>query len=234
MQIKARGIVLRQLPYKDGSIIVHIYTRELGRRSFFVRTSKKSLRKPALFMPLTIIEFEADVKESRELHRIGDTNLYFFPSVFFSNPMMSGVGIFMAEVLYRTLQEEESNPLVFSQLESFIMKLDNRANSQNIHLLFLLELAELLGFGIFYPDSEPVYFDLEQGRYQAEKPKHANFLSKEETVGFLSCMRDNREPKMSNLQRRLLLDKLLVFYRFHVTTFGEIKSLEVLRQLYLS
>jgi len=65
MLIKTRGIVLQQFKYLDSSLIVKIYTEELGLQSYMVKgsRSKKSTQKPAYFQPLSLIDLVVYHKE---------------------------------------------------------------------------------------------------------------------------------------------------------------------------
>ena len=72
MYQKLTGIVLHSLKYNDTSNIVDIYTEQGGRASFLVkipRTRKSGVRS-VLFQPLAIVELEADVRPTSNLHRI--------------------------------------------------------------------------------------------------------------------------------------------------------------------
>jgi DNA repair protein RecO (recombination protein O) len=235
MYVKTRGLILRQMPYKDNSLIVNVFTKDLGRKAFYVRTGgKKSGKKAAIFMPLSVLNMEVKLQESREIQHLGEVSLHHYPSVFFASPLMSGVGLFMSEILYRTIQSEEVNTEAYNTLETFVIQLDNRVSNLNIHLLFLIELAEMLGFGIVYPDNTSQYFDLEEGRFSEHKPPHSNFLWKQQLLSFLELMRHNKDICITGIERRQFLDKLLLFYKYHIPLFGEIKSLEILKQTYLS
>ena len=61
MLVKTRGIVLSYLKYRETSVIVRIYTEQLGLQSYVVNGVRKA--KPpgriALFQPFTLLELVA-------------------------------------------------------------------------------------------------------------------------------------------------------------------------------
>ena len=69
---KTVGIVLHTLKYNDTSIIVEMYTESMGRGSYLVSVprSRKAVVKSVLFQPLSLIEFEADIRSNRSLYKI--------------------------------------------------------------------------------------------------------------------------------------------------------------------
>ena len=70
---KSKGIVLHTVKYSDKSNIVHIYTEQGGRMSFLIPASRsrKSAVNGLLFQPLSLVEFEADIRPRSGLHHTG-------------------------------------------------------------------------------------------------------------------------------------------------------------------
>ena len=60
MLVKTRGIVLNHIKYGETSIVVHIYTEELGRQSYIVNSVRTPKKKNllALLQPLTLLDLE--------------------------------------------------------------------------------------------------------------------------------------------------------------------------------
>ena len=77
----------------------------------------------------------------------------------------SAVGIFIAELLQKTVKEAVQNPELFEFIWNTFMYLDLTKDSvSNLHLTFMVQLAEYLGFmpGGEYK-KEKSYFDLKEG-----------------------------------------------------------------------
>ena len=110
--------MLHTLKYNDTSNIVDIYTEQGGRASFLVKVSrsKKSGVQNVLFQPLALVEVEADVRPTSNLHRIREAkSLYPFRSLPY-HPYKSSIAMFLAEFLYRALKEEAPNEPLFIYL----------------------------------------------------------------------------------------------------------------------
>ena len=66
MLVKTEAILINKIKYSDNSIIVSLFTSELGKISAIVRLSHKSKSnlKPALFFHLNIITTEINFKNT--------------------------------------------------------------------------------------------------------------------------------------------------------------------------
>jgi DNA repair protein RecO (recombination protein O) len=152
MLIKTRGIVLSYLKYRETSIIARIYTERLGVQSYVVNSVRKA--KPpgriALFQPFTLLELVAYVaKGSGGLTRLSEFRC---AEPFVSLPyevQKSSVVLFLSEVVGRAVREEEQNEPLFQFLHDSILAFDRQAQgTENFALVFLLQLATYLGFGV--------------------------------------------------------------------------------------
>ena len=82
------------------------------------------------------------------------------------------IALFIAEVLYKCIREEEKNKTLFDFLHTSIQLLDEDSSGNNIfHLLFMIKLSKHLGF---YPhnfkNTQKSYFDLREGLFINEIP----------------------------------------------------------------
>ena len=238
--LKTLGIVLHQIKYGDTSIIVTIYTKEKGRQAYIVKGSRsqKSKLKANLFQPLYLLEMDVYHKATRNLQAIKEVkHLMPFTDIPY-NMSKSTISLFLAEVLYRTLREEESNPELFEFLFNTIILLDTEKEGiENFHIIFLIRLIKFLGFmpNTNISDSKQI-FDLQAGNFVIIRPEHKNFLGKEESLIFNKLQNTGFQQlstlKLSSSQRSIMLDKLLEFYYLHNDKMGEIKSVSVLREVF--
>ncbi len=237
---KTTGIVLHTLRYNDTSNIVAIYTGQLGRISFLVRTgrSRRSLVKAAIFQPLNLVEIEMDYRNTSDLQRIKEAKIsYPFRSIPY-DPVKTAIGFYLAEFLYRAIREEAENFPLYSYLEHSIRWLDECGeNYANFHLVFLLRLSRFLGL---YPNldnyREGDYFDLLNGCFTPTQPTHASFIPAEEAGRFYQLMRMNYETmhlfKMNHAERNRCLEVINAYYRLHLPDFPQLKSHAVLQELF--
>ncbi|MCD4664768.1 MAG: DNA repair protein RecO [Bacteroidales bacterium] len=146
---KTRGIVLNKVKYSETSLIVKIYTELFGLQSYLIRgiRNKKSKIKPSLLQHLALIELIVYHKEKKSIQHIKEIkSAYQFKSVPF-DIRKSSIIIFLNEILYKVIKEEESNKSLFEFLFNTIQILDiNEKGVSDFHLIFLVQLTKFLGF----------------------------------------------------------------------------------------
>ena len=241
MYQKMTGIVLHTLKYNDTSNIVDIYTEQSGRASFLVkipRTRKSGVRS-VLFQPLALVELEADVRPTSNLHRIREAKpIHPFRSLPF-HPYKSSIAMFLAEFLYRALKEEAPNEPLFAYLMHSVLWLDEceGRSFSNFHLVFLMRLSRFLGL---YPNvddyTEGCYFDMLNASFTPLLPKGGAFLKPDEAARIRLLLRMNYETMhlfaMSRAERSRCLMVINDYYCLHIPDFPILKSLDVLKELF--
>jgi DNA repair protein RecO (recombination protein O) len=236
---KTRGIFLHSVKYSETSIIAAIYTESFGRQSFIVNgaRSKKSTVKSVVFQPLYLLDLEMYYKAGREIHRLKDVRISNpFSTIPFDIRKSSQV-IFLAEILYKCLKEEEPNPELFNFIYNSISFLDlSDDRISNFHLWFLFNLTKFLGI---YPSHDNAlisnFFDLQKAQFVSHEPMHNQFTDKHLTLLF-SKLFDIDHTSLENLgytqnERRQVLEKLVEFYHIHFDNMGEIRSLSILKEV---
>lgn len=237
---KTRGIVLHTVKFGESSLIVHTYTERFGRQSLMIKGVRKSRKQSRsnLFQPLFLLDLEIYHKESRDIHLIGNVSRSVPLNNIPYDHVLSTQALFMAEVLYRVLKEEESNPMLFHFLESSVQYLDSLEEpSPDFHILFLFQLTKHLGFYPVnnYSDQNP-YFDLIKGSFKpflkdemTQLSRHAGNLFSQ----FMGMEYHSLEvTRFNHHQRNQVLRELLRFYRYHNEGMGEVRSAEVLTGLF--
>ena len=204
-----RAIVLNHLRYSDSSLIVNLYTESMGRQAVFVKGafSKKSAMRVALFQPLHLVETDLHHRANRHIQRISNIQMYYpFQSIPF-DPVKNCIALFIAEVLHKTLKEEEANRDLFDFLLHTIQTLDlNERGTANFHLVFLVHYSRHLGFYLKY---DRLLSQLSEMSFE-----HLDSL----------CI--------NHYQRNDLTEYLLGCYSMHVANFGKLKSFPVLRNIF--
>jgi DNA repair protein RecO (recombination protein O) len=225
---KTRGISLSYIRYRETSIIVRIYTEEFGLQSYLVngvRSAKSKTNKIALFQPLTLLDMVVYYKEERDLHRLNEVKItHPFQSLPFE-VAKSSMALFVTEMLTKSLKEETGNPEVFRFLTESVLFLEEaRSNYENFHLSFLLKLTLFLGFG---PENARAFEDQLREHSYPFLPDEAT----ERGLNILIRYPYGTPADLSRVQRNELLDALVAYYRIHIDSLGEIKSLAVLREV---
>jgi DNA repair protein RecO (recombination protein O) len=241
MFLKTKAIVLHSVRFSDRALIVHLYTEERGRMSCVAYGSrgKKTGLRAALLQPLSVIDMEAEIVPGRELPLIREMRPACMTAFLSAHPVKNAVSLFLAEFLYRTLREMQTDRILFRFLEDSVSVLnDCDKGMANFHLVMLLQMTRYLGF---YPNMESGggqdgYFDMINGVFCAGMPAHKHYLTPEASRTFRQLMRvDYRTMHLfvfSRVERMDVLELILNYYRIHLAEFGELKSLPVLTELF--
>jgi DNA repair protein RecO (recombination protein O) len=237
---KTHAIVLSVTEYSEASIIVHAYTETMGLQSFLVNSVRKPKARFAynLFQPLSLIELVAYIKKLGGLHRVADAAAH--PS-FQSIPydiIKTTVAIFLGEVLYRSIKEEEANPELFHFVSNAIQLYDLHTEIvSGFHLCFMMQLTRYLGIypGGRYSAITP-WFDLQEGQFTDEKPvRHPYFLLPESAKNFDRLLEVSLENSgslgLNGIERRNLLSHLVLYYELHHTQGAHIRSHQILAEV---
>jgi DNA repair protein RecO (recombination protein O) len=239
MLTTTRGIVLRQTRYGESSLILQVYTPDLGSVGLVVSgvRSARSRAKAALYQPMNLLELVLYVKEGRDLHRVKEARFAHVYARLPFEPERSAVGLFLAEVLLRALREDGPHPELHAFSERAFQVLDGCTRGlSGIPCAFLLGLSGLMGFAPQgRPGPETPWFDLREGGFCRARPLHGQALNPDEGPWLERAAAfdwdDPRPLDMAPAQRQVLLDRLLAYVACHVAGFGELRSTAVLRAL---
>lgn len=237
---KTEAIVLHSLKYGDRQLIVDLFTLQYGKLSFSVKipqTPRGKLKKQ-FFQPLTLLYIELNLRPNLSLQRLDDVQLAVpFSSIPFDAAKLS-ISLFISEFLWHALRAEQTNVPLFHYIADSLMWLDNcSAHFSNFHLVFMMRFSRFLGF---YPNldayREGDIFDLRAATFSHEVPLHRDFLQPSDAAVLLQMMRMDYANmhlyKMNRQERQRLLDTILIYYRLHLPSFPELKSLAVLKELF--
>ena len=232
MEEKLEGIVINVIKYNEKHNIAHIYTDKLGMLPFLVRqgTTHASRMRNAMFMPLSLIEFEARLQPGRELGTLHDVRRAAMLMSIYIDPMKNAIAMFLSELLSHTIHEQEQNMVLYSYIKSCIMRLERAQSSvANFHICFLYRLGQFIGI---QPDiesyQEGYWFNMNEGVF-TQSP-HAGMKSlppaQAQVLPLLSRMTfDNMHHfKFTREQRNEMLEIILGYYRLHHSTLGTLRS----------
>ena len=146
----------------------------------------------------------------------------------------SSVVLFLSEVVGRAVREEEQNEPLFHFLHDSILAFDQQTTgAENFALIFLLELATYLGFGI--STGGELTDQVIMAGHAATSPgasSPATLRLREFDHYFDELLRDPTSSTIPNGRvRHELLNVLIRYYQLHVEQMGEIRSLEILSEV---
>jgi DNA repair protein RecO (recombination protein O) len=239
MIIKTRGIILRSVKYSETSLILDIYTEAKGVRSYIVsgvRTPKAKVS-AGLLQVMSLVDMVCyDKDDAQTLNRIKEIKAaHTYTSLIF-DVVKASIGQFIAEVARRTIREAEQNEALFNVLFDIFVFLDEtQTGYANLHLTFLLELSHHFGFHPHLETyTEGSVFDLKEGVFTTQEVTH--FINRNLSKilrGLLETQwYKSGDVKMTREERRLLLNELLNFYRYHIDNFPEINSHKILQEIF--
>lgn len=240
MFYKTEGIILHGLKYGDTGKIVTVYTEAFGRCTFLLQGihAKKSSGKANLLQPLFLLEMEVDHRQGRELQRAREIRIkYPYQSVPY-DIVKSSQAIFLAELLYKVLREEEARAELFQFLSHSFQLLDLiQGGTANFHLLFLIQLTRYMGFApINNFGEERQFFDMASGNFTGVRPPHPNYLPPEEgriMSYIIGCSYENIENiALTSSQRNNFLQRMIDYISLHLGIRLQLKSLEVLHEIF--
>ena len=242
MLVKTEAIVLRAIKYGENRLIVDLFTRQAGRLSCIItipKTSKGRLKKQ-FFQPLSLLDVECDVRDRVQLQKMRDARLLFPYATLTADPTKIAISLFLAEFLYAAVRgEQQADEPLFDYMKNSLLWFDAATDGiANFHLSFLMHLSRFLGF---YPnlvegDEDDTFFDLREGAFCSEPPIHQDFLRADEAARIRTLMRMDYQNmhlfRMNRMERNRCLEVMLNYYRLHLPSFPELKSLAVFQELY--
>lgn len=231
------AIVLSRMNYSDSGLIVRVYTKKYGLLSLLEKGVRaKKNKKTSLFQPFMILDLVLFLNEKRSLHYTKEVSRKQNLGQIHTNMVKTSLSFFIAELIYKSINEREENQEMYNFLENSILFLDATEESvANFHLVFMLKYASLMGFGIENPNPKNVYFDLEKGVF-ASTPTHSKFMNEEMSQILSRLLKVNylnmNEVSISNRQRSSLVESLLDFFYIHNEGIRQLNSKEVLDTIF--
>ena len=234
MIISSSAIVLSKLKYRDNDLIIKLFMRELGLTSFIVRGGSKK-NKTNYFQQLSLLEIEFDFNSKKNLHYFKDFEGKYNLKTIHTDFKKMGVVIFLSEVLSKILIHQQKDYQLYDFIEDAIKSYDIDVFSSAFHIVFLINLSKFLGF---YPDmnnNNYQYFDLQHGFYT--NTKDSDYIIYDDDLKCFNKILGINFDDLNTLtftlvQRKKLLDNIILYYRLHIENFVSVKSLEVLRKLF--
>jgi len=232
MLSKTRAIVFRNTNYSESSVISKMYTREFGLRSYVFKGIKrgKSAIKPAMILPLSIVDMDVYNRPNSNINSVKDLK----PTLLLIDTQLDmtkkSVALFMLEVLNQCITEEQCEEELFDFIEAEILDLEVSFLSPLKPIVFMLELADHLGVmpNGYYTRSTP-YLCLEQGRFVSDIGIHTASTSVSNLLSELKSK--NIVTQVDSSIRREALNQVIKYYQYHITKNKKLNSADILAEL---
>lgn len=234
------GILLNNIKHSDSSAVLHIFTREFGRKAYFIRGLTKKKNSPrSLLFPMSILELQVTDRENKSIQQVRDVGIHRSTSQLIADPMKASVALFLNEIVHKSIEQDYQNEMLYDFLESAIQILDVTDEVKNFHIWFLLELSKHFGF---YPMKSSVatpknkQFDIESGTFVTDQIFSGPYLEGDTSdllwnilgMDFAQLSSYNMHPEL----RKKILNGLVDYYIAHVPNLTHVASLDVLETVF--
>lgn len=206
-------IVLHVTPTGEKSLVAHCLSPEFGRRGFLTDAAKAR----SYFQPLSLLDAEVVENPRSDLWRVRSVAAVEPLGSIRTNLYKNTMALFLSEVLFRLLREGSREDGLFAWCERSIRTLDAlESDFSNFHLWFLLGLCATLGFTPSPEDLAP---------FAGAQLKNIEGLLRS---GFSEAML----LPLSGRSRAEIADALLRYLSYHSETTLNIRSLDVLSEVF--
>ena len=236
---KTRGIVLRTTLYSETSVVVQIFTEKFGIQSYIINGVKKPKAKISIniLQPLHLLDLVVYHKSNTQIQRVAEAKASPLFKTIPYQVIKNTIIQFLNEVLYKSIRQQQIDERLFAYLFNAISWFDETDDfNVNFHLAFLLKLTRFLGFAPqAQTRADQKYFDLQEGSFTSIVPLHPYFIADVDGAALMNLLSSPfekiNESNFDNTYRRFLLDKILVYFKLHTASFGEIKSHHILEEV---
>ncbi len=240
MIVKTKGVVVYKVKYSETSLIVHLYTEDLGLKAFIVKgvRSKKSKISVAMFDYLNVLEVVASQGGNSDLLTLREVSFSEDNSHHAFDPVKNSILLFLAEFIHKTVVSSVTDPMLFRFINNSIHVFKHSQLSMvDFHLWFATKYSMYLGiqpinnysekcqiFNVQHSEFSNNSFDSE-GVFSLSSSKILNHYL---NVSINECVNN----KFSLEQRNQFLDEILFYYRYHLEHFKGLKSHEILKSVF--
>lgn len=236
----SRAIVIQQIKYSETSLIVSLFTEEDGLLSFIVKgvRGKKGKMRTAQFQWLNLLHVSYNRAQKSKLNHLIDVKISDPFTELLYHPVKRSSSLFIAELIYKAIKEQEENKTLFEFLHSSIKWLDlTRDSCTHYHIIFMMKLCKYLGIEPNKSHKEKaLYFDLQHGVYGMASPYHSHYIQGP-TLSAWKQLQDTdfnsiTQLKLSNTLKRDVLAALTDYYKLHLVHFKDLNSHYILQQVF--
>ncbi len=234
-------VVLHVVKHKESGYIVQGYSERNGRESFFLRApSKKSnIKVLTHFHPLALVELTLSGFRLSDIPVIKEFEPICKLTSIRADVVKSSIALFISELIYRTLTEQEHNPEIFFFIRDSVKDLETLSSGvANFHLLFLLGMCKKLGYSpeIKKTIAPGMLFDIPMARFLEDGEYGTLPFGKLESdiLYRLNNMSVSglSELKLTGKQRYEFIGEMIKYLTFHSGHEIRVESLDVLKEVF--
>jgi DNA repair protein RecO (recombination protein O) len=219
-----------------------IFTEQFGLQTYLiqgVRTNKKGHYQAGYFQPGAMLDLVVYHQEQKSIQRIKEFKwLYIYDSLLL-HVIKNSILIYMTELLIKTIRQPETNQDLFTFIEDSLVWLDKCVveSAANFPLYFAVHLSSFFGFQINHDKEEKNdILDLVNGLFINYLPPHPHIAQGPSVILLKELMKvmhpdELTEVYINRTSRQEILDILEKYYGIHLSEFGKMKTLPVLKQV---
>lgn len=248
MKEKITGIVLSTVRHSDRHNVTGIFTRERGRMALLTPagTSRQSRQTAACFQPLSIVEAQVSINPTRDLHVPSGVSRAEVWRTIYYDPMKTTIAMFLSEFMSRLLRDSPAEPALWDFITTSVRLLDtidDDASIANFHITFLVGLMHMTGI---FPDlsgyTDGMEFDMKSGRMVLPlsmqggirglriDAQRSALLPRLTRINYANCHRF----LFSGKERSEILKEILRYYGCHFPGCDNLKSFDILKEVFSS
>ena len=167
MKQTTEAIVLGLRKQSDKLSVLHVYTKAEGRLALQVYGAHGKHKVKAAYQPLSVVELTYDTQPTRPVATLSAIDPVYMPEQMYSDIRKQAIALFVAELLLLTFTHPLQDAQTYDFLDNFVHELNGNSAPENMHILFMVHLAELLGIGT--PDA--VNYELVQAGALSRKSR---------------------------------------------------------------
>ena len=230
MLLSTPGLVLHTTPYSESSVVVKVFTRQLGVRSYIIKGVRgpRSHVKQNLLQPLSCLDMVVYNNEKSDLNYVKELAPRHIETIKQPNnqAIAHSIRFFMTEVLYKALREAEPMPALFDYVESCSSSITPHSS---LPIVFLLTVARHLGIEpLDNHSSHAPLFDLQEGCF-VSSPTETSLSPALSSMLHEYLTPFNPQNSNYNLdERKALINALIAYYHLHLSGFSHFQSHEIL------
>lgn len=221
----SQAIFLHRINYSDSSLIITCYTRDKGIRKYIFRGAKKKAQHLFAMAPLELTYSES---AKSELNVLYETQLLFRPH-FQESPVKSAIAFFMAEVLRKTLPDQQADEELFLFIMEKLQQLEQDIPLYYEALIFLCDLTKFLGITPLISGDSPV-FDVREGIIGVYAAENSALINGPEVVLLKNLFSKQEVNNFDKGIRDKALNLLLSYYSVHIPSMKQVETLQVVRE----
>jgi len=199
---------------------------------------KRNSLQASWYIPLTMVEMDiSHSKTASNFNVIKDARCYEPLHRIHSDFNKQAMALFISEVLYKTIADEEAHPDLYDYISDLLVTLNNQHGVPAVFAhYFLVHYTHYLGlFPNAYSDEDHDFFNMREGVFDSESHLHPDYMTMEESRALKELLGKRQdqlnEIKFEKKLRSGLLNRLIEYYKIHLLNLREIRSHVVLAEV---